>query len=198
MIRTEDIQCLKSIVGEKHISTAQDIVIANSQDALKQVFCADAVVFPRTAEEIAAIMKLANEQRFYVTARGGGVGYTGGAGPVKGGIVMATERMNRILEINKADLVAVVEPAVTNYQLQKAVEAEGLFYPPDPSSWKESFIGGNIALNAGGPRCVKYGNTKQFVLGLDFVTPTGGVIKSGGRGPQEAPGFHLRNPLVRT
>src|SRR5262249_3672875 len=172
MIRTEDIQCLKSIVGEKHVSTAQDIVVANSQDALKQVFCADAVVFPRAAEEIAAIMKLANEHRFYVTARGGGVGYTGGAVPVKGGIVMATERMNRILEINKADLVAVVEPAVTNYQLQKAVEAEGLFYPPDPSSWKESFIGGNIALNAGGARGRKIGKTKKLLLRSDFVNPT--------------------------
>src|SRR5215470_12045771 len=121
MIRTEDIQSLKSIVGAEHVSTAQDVIVAKSQDALKQVFCADAVVFPRTAEEIAAIMKLANERTFYVTARGGGVGYTGGAVPVRGGIVLATSRMNRILEINKADLVAVVEPAVTNYQLQKAV-----------------------------------------------------------------------------
>src|SRR5262245_10977083 len=145
MVTTENIQLLKSIVGEEHVSIAHDIIVAKSQDALKQVFCADAVVFPRTAEEIAAIMRLANEHRFYVTVRGGGVGYTGGAVPVRGGIVLATERMNRILEINKADLVAVVEPAVTNYQLQKAVEAEGLFYPPDPSSWKESFIGGNIA-----------------------------------------------------
>src|SRR5262245_33877989 len=145
MITSQVIQILKSIVGAEQVSTAQDIIVAKSQDALKQVFCADAVVFPRTAEEIAAIMKLANERKFYVTARGGGVGYTGGAVPVRGGVVLATERMNRILEINKADLVAVVEPAVTNYKLQKAVEAEGLFYPPDPSSWKESFIGSNKA-----------------------------------------------------
>src|SRR5215468_4794794 len=169
MITAEGIQILKTIVGAEHVSTSTETIVANSQDALRQVFCADAVVCPHAAEEIAAIMRLANEHRFYVTARGGGVGYTGGAVPVRGGIVLATERMNRILEINKADLVAVVEPGVTNYELQRAVEAEGLFYPPDPSSWKESFIGGNIALNAGGPRCVKYGNTKQFVLGLDFV-----------------------------
>src|SRR6266540_3178 len=196
MITSQIIQLLKSIVGAEHVSTAQDVIVAKSQDALKQVFCADAVVFPRAAEEIAAIMRLANEHRFYVTVRGGGVGYTGGAVPVRGGVVLATERMNRILEINKADLVAVVEPAVTNYQLQKAVEAEGLFYPPDPSSWKESFIGGNIALNAGGPRCVKYGNTKQFVLGLDFVTPTGEIIESGGRVPKNATGFHLESLLI--
>jgi glycolate oxidase len=196
MVTAEILHQLISIVGAEHVSTAQDTIIAKSQDALKQVFCADAVVFPRDAEEIAAIMKLANEHRFYVTVRGGGVGYTGGAVPVRGGIVLATERMSRILEINKADLVAVVEPAVTNYQLQKAVEAEGLFYPPDPSSWKESFIGGNIALNAGGPRCVKYGNTKQFVLGLDFVTPTGEIIKSGGRVPKNATGFHLESLMI--
>jgi glycolate oxidase len=196
MVNTEILHQLISIVGAEHVSTAQDIIIANSQDALKQVFCADAVVFPGAAEEIAAIMKLANERKFYVTARGGGVGYTGGAVPVRGGIVLATERMNRILEINKADLVAIVEPAVTNYQLQKTVEAEGLFYPPDPSSWRESFIGGNIALNAGGPRCVKYGNTKQFVLGLDFVTPTGEIVKSGGRVPKNATGFHLESLMI--
>lgn len=196
MITTRVIQLLKSIVGAEHVSTAQDVIVANSQDALKQVFCAEAVVFPRTAEDIATIMRLANEHKFYVTARGGGVGYTGGAVPIKGGIVLATARMNQILEINKADLVAIVEPAVTNYRLQQAVEAEGLFYPPDPSSWKESFIGGNIALNAGGPRCVKYGNTKQFVLGLDFVTPTGEIIKAGTRTPKNATGFHLESLLV--
>jgi glycolate oxidase len=162
MTRIDLIQKLEEIVGAQYVTTARDIIAENSQDALKQVFPADAVVFPRTAEEIAAIMRLANELRFFVTARGGGVGYTGGAVPVKGGIVLATKRMNRILEINGADLVAVVEPGVTNYELQKRAEAEGLFYPPDPSSWKESFIGGNIALNAGGPRCVKYGNTKQL------------------------------------
>src|SRR6266545_3499981 len=138
MITSQIIQLLKSIVGAEHVSTAQDVIVAKSLDALKQVFPADAVVFPRTTEEIAAIMRLANEQRFYVTARGGGVGYTGGAVPVRGGIVLATKRMNQILEINKADLVAVTEPGVTNYELQQAVEAQGLFYPPDPASWKDS------------------------------------------------------------
>ncbi|MDQ3012190.1 MAG: FAD-binding protein [Acidobacteriota bacterium] len=196
MVTSEILEQLSAIVGTEYVTTAPDVVAANSQDALRQVFCADAIVFPRTAEEIAAIVKLANARKFYVTARGGGVGYTGGAVPIRGGIVLATSRMNRILEINKADLVAVVEPAVKNYDLQQAVEAEGLFYPPDPSSWKESFIGGNIALNAGGPRCVKYGNTKQFVLGLDFVTPTGELIKAGTRTPKNATGFHLESLLV--
>lgn len=196
MLDSSVIRQLSSIAGAEHVTTAPDIIAQNSQDALKQVFCAEAVVFPRTAEEIAAIMKLANEYHVPVTARGGGVGYTGGAVPVRGGIVLATRRMNRILEINKADLVAVVEPAVITYDLAQAVEAEGLFYPPDPSSWQESFIGGNIALNAGGPRCVKYGNTKQFVLGLDFVTPTGEIIRAGTRTPKNATGFHLESLLI--
>jgi len=196
MINSEIIRQLEAIVGSQHVTTAQDIVIENSQDALKQVFPAEAVVFPRTSEEIAAIMKLANERRFYVTARGGGVGYTGGAVPVKGGIVLATRRLNKILEINKADLVVVTEPGVTNYEVQRAVEAEGLFYPPDPASWKESFIGGNIAENAGGPRCAKYGATKQFVLGLDFVTPTGEIIRAGSRTTKFATGFHLTSLMV--
>ncbi|MFN0110191.1 MAG: FAD-binding oxidoreductase [Blastocatellia bacterium] len=196
MFTQEIIEQLKFIVGAEHVSTALEVIVANSQDALKRVFCADAIVFPRTAEEIAAILRLANERRFPVTARGGGVGYTGGAVPVRGGIVLATERMNQILEINKADLVAVVEPAVRTFDLAEAVESEGLFYPPDPSSWKDSFLGGNIALNAGGPRCVKYGNTKQFVLGLDFVTPTGEIIKAGTRTPKNATGFHLESLLI--
>jgi glycolate oxidase len=185
MITTEIIRSLEAIVGSDYVTTAPEIVVENSQDALKEVFPADAVVFPRTEDEIAAIMRLANDRRFYVTARGGGVGYTGGAVPIRGGIVLATRRLNQILEINKADLVAVTEPGVTNYTLQQAVEAEGLFYPPDPASWKDSFIGGNIAENAGGPRCAKYGATKQFVLGLDFVTPTGDVVRAGGRTTKE-------------
>ena len=196
MISQETIQQLESIVGREHVSTAEDVVIQNSQDALKQVFPAEAVVFPGTAGEISAIMKLANEKRFFVTARGGGVGYTGGAVPIKGGIVLATGRLNRIIEINKGDLVVVTEPGVTNYDLQQAVEAQGLFYPPDPASWKESFIGGNIAENAGGPRCAKYGATKQFVLGLDFVTPTGEIIHAGSRTTKYATGFHLASLMV--
>jgi glycolate oxidase len=196
MITPAIIQRLQTIVGTDYVSTAADIITEHSQDALKQVFPAEAVVFPRTAEEIAAILRLANEHKFYVTARGGGVGYVGSAVPIYGGLVLATRRMNQILEIRKDDLLAVVEPAVTNYELQQAVEANGLFYPPDPSSWKESFIGGNIALNAGGPRCVKYGNTRQFVLGLDFVTPTGEIIQAGGRTPKNATGFNLAGLLV--
>lgn len=195
-MNTAIIQQLEAVVGAEYVTTAPEIVVENSQDALKEVFLAEAVVFPRTEDEIARIMRLANEHRFYVTARGGGVGFAGGAVPVRGGIVLATKRLNTILEINKADLVVVTEPGVTNYDLQMAVEAEGLFYPPDPASWKESFIGGNIAQNAGGPRCAKYGATKQFVLGLDFVTPTGEIVRAGSRTTKNATGYNLTALMV--
>ncbi|MDT5263335.1 MAG: glycolate oxidase, partial [Acidobacteriota bacterium] len=144
-----------------------------------------------TTEEVAAILRLANERRFPVTARGGGVGYTGGAVPVEGGIVVGTDRMNSIREISVENLYAVTEPGVTTYALQQAVEEVGLFYPPDPASYKNSYIGGNIAENAGGIRSAKYGVTKHYVLGLEVVTPTGEVIRTGGLTSKNVVGFDL-------
>jgi glycolate oxidase len=149
------------------------------------------VVLPRSSEEIAAILRLANEKRFPVTARGGGVGYTGGAVPIEGGIVIGTDRMDSIREINVDDLYVVVEPGVKTYALQQAVERHALFYPPDPASYKESFIGGNIAENAGGIRSAKYGVTKHYVLGLEVVTPTGEIIRTGGKTSKNVVGFDL-------
>jgi glycolate oxidase len=161
------------------------------QDALKEKFPPEAVVLPERAEEVSAILRLANERGFPVTARGGGVGYTGGAVPVEGGIVVGTDRMNRIREINADDLYVVSEPGVTTYTLQQAVEAEGLFYPPDPASYKNSYIGGNIAENAGGIRSAKYGVTKHYVLGLEVVLPTGEIVRAGGRTSKNVVGFDL-------
>src|ERR1051325_3434918 len=136
-------------------------------------------------------MRLANERLFPVTARGGGVGYSGGAVPVDGGIVIGTDRMNRIREINVNDSYVVTEPGVTTFALQQAVEEHGLFYPPDPASYKESYIGGNIAENAGGMRSAKYGVTKHYVLGLEVVMPTGEIIRTGGRTSKNVVGFDL-------
>jgi len=182
---------LREIVGDENIIVDPERCEPYSQDAVKEKFAPEAVVFPATAQEISSIIKLANEVGFPITARGGGVGYTGGAVPVEGGIVIGTDRMNRIKEINFDDLCVVTEPGVTTYDLQQAVEAEGLFYPPDPSSYKESFIGGNIAENAGGMRCAKYGVTKHYVLGLEVVLPTGEIIKTGGRTTKNVVGFDL-------
>ena len=189
---SESVQArLREIVGAEFVLVDAERVEPYAQDAVKEKFPPEAVVLPETAVEIAAILRLANEARFPVTARGGGVGYTGGAVPVQGGIVIGTDRMNRIKEINADDLYAVTEPGVTTYALQQAVEAYGLFYPPDPASYKESFIGGNIAENAGGMRSAKYGVTKHYVLGLEVVTPTGEIIQTGGRTSKNVVGFDL-------
>ncbi|HYX42568.1 MAG TPA: FAD-binding oxidoreductase, partial [Pyrinomonadaceae bacterium] len=136
---------LREVVGAENVLVDADKVEPYAQDAVKEKFPPEAVVLPQATNEIAAIMRLANERLFPVTARGGGVGYSGGAVPVNGGIVIGTDRMNRIREINVNDSYAVTEPGVTTYALQQAVEAHDLFYPPDPASYKNSYIGGNIA-----------------------------------------------------
>ena len=182
---------LSEIVGADSVLVDEERVEPYAQDALKEKFPPEAVVLPRTAEEISAILRLANERRFPVTARGGGVGYTGGAVPVEGGIVIGTDRMNRIKEVSAENLYAVTEPGVTTYALQQAVEQLGLFYPPDPASYKNSYIGGNIAENAGGIRSAKYGVTKHYVLGLEVVLPTGEIIQTGGRVSKNVVGFDL-------
>ncbi len=182
---------LREIVGAEHVLVEPERVEPYAQDAVKEKFPPEAVLLPRTAGEIAKILRLANEARFPVTARGGGVGYSGGAVPIEGGVVIGTDRMNRIKEIHADDLYVVAEPGVTTYALQQAVEAEGLFYPPDPASYKDSFLGGNIAENAGGMRSAKYGVTKHYVIGLEVVTPTGEIIKTGGRTSKNVVGFDL-------
>jgi glycolate oxidase len=128
--------------------------------------------------------------------RGAGTGYTGGAVPVRGGLVLSLERMNRILEIDEQNLVAVVEPNVVTASLQEAVERVGLFYPPDPASLKQSVIGGNVAECAGGPRAFKYGTTKQYVLGLEAVLPTGEIVETGGKVVKNVVGYDLTHLLV--
>src|ERR671939_2204665 len=182
---------LREIVGADNVLVDADRVEPYAQDAVKEKFPPEAVVLPRSAEEISAILRLANRERFPVTARGGGVGYTGGAVPIEGGIVIGTDRMNHIREINADDLYVVTEPGVTTYALQQAVEEYGLFYPPDPASYKDSYIGGNIAENAGGIRSAKYGVTKHYVLGLEVVLPTGEIVRTGGSTSKNVVGFDL-------
>jgi glycolate oxidase len=182
---------LAEIVGAGNLLIDEEKVEPYAADALKEKFPPEAVVLPRTAAEVSAILRLANERRFPVTARGGGVGYTGGAVPVEGGIVIGTDRMNRIREIDSDNLLAVTEPGVTTYALQQEVERLGLFYPPDPASYKNSYIGGNIAENAGGIRSAKYGVTKHYVMGLEVVLPTGEIVRAGGRTSKNVVGFDL-------
>ena len=156
----------------------------------------DAVARPRSVKSVSAILRFANRHRIPVTARGAGHGYVGGCVPVHGGIVLSLERLNRIKEINAADFVAVVEPGVVTQTLQAAVEKRGLFYPPDPASRANNFIGGNIATNAGGPRCLKYGVTRDYVLALEVVMADGTVVRVGGRTHKNKTGFDLTRLFV--
>jgi glycolate oxidase len=156
----------------------------------------DAVALPRSTKSVATILRFANEHRIPVTPRGAGHGYVGGCVPVRGGIVLSLERMNRIREINAADFVAVVQPGVNTKKFQEAVEKRGLFYPPDPASRADNFIGGNIATNAGGPRCLKYGVTRDYVLGLEVVLAGGAIVRLGSRTHKNKTGFDLHRLFV--
>jgi len=156
----------------------------------------DAVALPRSAQSVSKILRFASQHRIPVTARGAGHGYVGGCVPMRGGIVLSLERLNRLLEINGRDFVAVVQPAVITEQLQRAVEKRGLFYPPDPASRADNFIGGNIATNAGGPRCLKYGVTRDYVLGLEVVLANGDIVRLGGRTHKNKTGFDLHRLFV--
>jgi glycolate oxidase len=156
----------------------------------------DAVALPRTTASVSRILTFASQHRIPVTARGAGHGYVGGCVPLKGGIVLCTARMNRIKEINPRDFVVVTQAGVITERLQKACEAKGVFYPPDPASRDESFIGGNIVTNAGGPRCLKYGVTRDYVLGLEVVLANGTVVRLGGRTHKNKTGFELHRLFV--
>jgi len=156
----------------------------------------DAVALPRSTRSVSAILRFANEHAIPVTPRGAGHGYVGGCVPMQGGIVLSLERLNRIREINAADFVAVVQPGVNTKKFQDAVERRGLFYPPDPASRADNFIGGNIATNAGGPRCLKYGVTRDYVLGLEVVLADGTIVRLGSRTHKNKTGFDLHRLFV--
>ena len=156
----------------------------------------DAVALPRSAKSVSKILRFANKHKISVTPRGAGHGYVGGCVPMHGGIALSTERMKKIIEINPADFVAVVQPAVNTAEFQAAVEKLGRFYPPDPASRKDNSLGGNIATNAGGPRCLKYGVTRDYVLGLEVVLTNGDIIKLGGRTHKNKTGFDLHRLFV--
>jgi glycolate oxidase len=156
----------------------------------------DAVALPSNTQSVSAILQFASRHGIPVTARGAGYGYVGGCVPVRGGIALSLERMNRIKEISPDDFVAVVEPGVITAKLQEEVEKLGRFYPPDPASRADSTLGGNIATNAGGPRCLKYGVTREYVLGLEVVLADGQVVRLGSRTHKNKTGFDLTKLFV--
>lgn len=196
MVSSDQIRALGRIVGAENIREDSDTCRVYGADALKLDYAADVVVFPGSAAEVSSVASFCSAERIPLTPRGAGTGYTGGAVPLVGGVVLALERMNRILEIDEQNLVAVVEPNVVTGHLQERVERVGLFYPPDPASLNKSVIGGNVAECAGGPRAFKYGTTKRYVLGLQAVLPTGEVIRTGGKSVKNVVGYDLTQLLV--
>jgi glycolate oxidase len=182
---------LKKIVPAGEIISEPAKLAAYAGDKWFAAHTPDAVALPRNTQSVSKILAFANQHKIPVTARGAGYGYVGGAVPVRGGIVLSLERMNRVLEINEKDFVAVVQPAVITEKFQEAVEKRGLFYPPDPASRANNFIGGNIATSAGGPRCLKYGVTRDYVLGLEVVLADGRIMRLGGRTHKNKTGFDL-------
>src|SRR5512137_2323482 len=195
MLTSHVIEQLKKIVGSDNVATDRQDLICYGYDATQMEFLPDAVVHPSSTEAISALLKLANREKIPVFPRGAGSGFTGGALPKGGGIVLVTTRMNRILRIDTENLIAEVEPGVVTEQFQLEVEKLGLFYPPDPASLKFSTLGGNVAENAGGPRCVKYGVTRDFVMGLEVVLPTGDIIRTGGETYKGVVGYDLTRLL---
>jgi len=187
---------LRAICGDAHVRVDDQSRIDYGTDALKRGAPADAVVFPSGPGEISRIARLCNERRVPMVPRGAGTGYTGGAVPLHGGVVIALDRLNRILDIDEQNLLCVAEANVVTGDIQDAVEKVGLFYPPDPASLRQSVIGGNVAECAGGPRAFKYGTTKQYVLGLEAVLPTGEIIHTGGKVVKNVVGYDLTHLLV--
>jgi glycolate oxidase len=196
MIGTDVISHFEAIVGTYNVKTSDADRLTYGTDAMKRGKPADAVVLPANTQEVARVVRVCAGHRLPMVPRGGGTGYTGGAVPLSGGVVISLERMNRILEIDELNLVAVVEPNVITGDLQDAVEKVGLFYPPDPASLRQSVIGGNVAECAGGPRAFKYGTTKQYVLGLEAVLPTGEIVETGGKVVKNVVGYDLTQLLV--
>ena len=180
---------LQKILPAGELSLDAAVLQAHAGDKWFAHHLPDAVALPRSTQSVSTLLRFANRYRLPVTARGAGYGYVGGCVPIKGGIVLSLARMNRIKEVAAADFVAVAEAGVITQDLQTAVEKQRLYYPPDPASRADSFIGGNIATNAGGPRCLKYGVTRDYVLGLQVVLADGSIVNVGGRTHKNKTGF---------
>ena len=196
MISSSTISELKRIVGSHNIFTEKDRLKDYSTDASSLQYMPEVVIFPEDESQISRIMKLANSYRFPVYPWGAGTGTTGGALPVSGGVVISLKRLDKILRIDPVDMIAEVQPGVITSELQREVEKIGLFYPPDPASSHISTIGGNVAECAGGLRAVKYGVTKDYVLGLRVVLPTGEIIRTGAETKKGVVGYDLTKLIV--
>lgn len=196
-LTTEHISSFRKIVGEEYVFIDGEALRHYSHDETENLsYLPEVVLKPRTAKEISAIFSICNQHRIPVTPRGAGTGLAGGALPTKGGVVITTERMNSILEIDERNLQVTTEPGVITQVLQNAVKEKGLFYPPDPASRGSCFIGGNISANSGGPKAVKYGVVKDYVLNLEVVLPNGEIILTGANVLKNSTGYNLTQLIV--
>lgn len=197
MITLQDQKFFKNLLGEDNAYFDDAHCIAYCYDATKKRHRPDGVLFPRDESDVAEILKYCNEKLIPIVPRGAGSGFTGGALSVNGGLVLAFEKhMNKILEIDMQNMVAIVQPGVINMDLQRAVEELGLFYPPDPASQDYSTIGGNVSENAGGMRAAKYGITKDYVMALRAVLPNGQIIRAGKRTIKDVAGYNISGILI--
>lgn len=196
-ITAQHVQALENIVGKPYVFTGNEVLSDYSHDYTEDLrFLPEVVVKPRTTDEVSAIMRWCHENRVPVTPRGAGTGLSGGALPVHGGVILSMERFNSILQIDERNLQATVEPGVINQVFQDAVAEKGLFYPPDPASRGSCFLGGNLAECAGGPKAVKYGVTKDYVLNCEVVLPTGDIIWTGANVLKNSTGYNLTQLLI--
>src|SRR3989441_5527602 len=182
---------LRKLLGDGVVADDAETLAAHSGDKWFATHEPDVVVFARSTTDVSKLLQFASTEQIPVTARGGGFGYVGGCVPARGGIALSLARMKRIKEISFADAIAIVEPGVFTADLKAAARAQNLFYPPDPASMKDCTIGGNVATNAGGPRCLKYGVTRNYVIGLEVVLANGEVLRTGGRVHKNKTGFDL-------
>lgn len=188
---------IEAIAGKENVYTSEDIRRDYSHDETEDLsYLPELVVKPGSPQEVAKILRLCTENKIAVTPSGARTGLSGGALPVFGGVNLSTERLSRIIEIDERNLQATVEPGVINQVFHEACREKGLFYPPDPSSWGSSFLGGNLALNAGGPKAVKYGVTSAYVLNLEVVTPTGDIFWTGANVLKNSTGYNLTQLFV--
>jgi len=198
-LTAESVDTLRQIVGMKNITTDQEKLQPYSHDEETDSHyhhLPEAVIFPENAEQVAAIVKLANRELFPVVPRGAGTGLACGAVPVYGGIVLSLEKMKKIIEVNTDSLYMIVEPGVRTEDVQKAAQSAGLFYAGDPCSGDSCFIGGNVATNAGGNRAVKYGTTRDQVYAIEVVNPTGDIVQLGGRIEKVSTGYSLEQLII--
>ncbi len=196
VIKSEVLQKLKNIAGDGNFFTDKETLQHFNYDATERRYMPDVVVTPKSTEEISKIMELCYQENIPITPQGGKTGLSGGCLPVKGGVIISFKNMKNILEIDDKNYTATVEPGVVAADFQKAIRDKGLFFPPDPSSTVESTLGGNVAENAGYTRAVKYGVTKDYILGLEAVLPNGKVIHLGGKNIKDVTGYDLVRLLV--